>query len=77
MIRFPAIGRPLFRCRLCGWVGIVEPQLADPPANRQLWAPMVAILGLPEWALHHCSAERSGVADLVGFEHRQDEEPSR
>lgn len=72
MIRVPACGRPLFRCRLCGWVGLVEPQLADPPDAHWAWTPTTAVLGLPEWALHSCTAERSGIADLVGFEHRQE-----
>lgn len=64
MIRLPAIGRPLFRCRLCGWLGQVAPRLAE---DQPLEA-FPAILGLPEWAMHPCDARRVGVADLVGFE---------
>ena len=70
MIRLPAIGRPLFRCRLCGWLGDVAPRLAD---DQPLQVP-AAVLGMPEWAMHQCDGQRVGVADLVGFELRPDNE---
>ena len=73
MIRLPAIGRPLFRCRLCGWLGPVEPELAT---STLFCPPQPAILGLPEWAMHQCDEKRVGVADLVGFERPADEDGS-